>query len=112
MNKRIISEKFLCEIWEKYNFTGCLKTSDGISIEILSKGEKNKDLDGPDYLDAKIKIDYTTFNGDIEIDTEIENWQKHNHHTNKKYNKVILHIVYANTYYENKRKHKIIISSN
>ncbi|MCH8941872.1 MAG: DUF2851 family protein [Bacteroidetes bacterium] len=97
MNKRIISEKFLCEIWEKYNFTGCLKTSDGISIEILSKGEKNKDLDGPDYLDAKIKIDYTTFNGDIEIDTEIENWQKHNHHTNKKYNKVILHIVYANS---------------
>ena len=97
MNKRIISERFLCEIWEKHNFAGCLKTYDGKSIVILSKGEKNKYLDGPDYLDAKIKIDNTTFNGDIEIDTEIENWKNHNHHTNKKYNKVILHIVYTNS---------------
>jgi len=96
LNKRIISEKFLCEIWEKHNFAGSLKTSDGKSIEVLSKGAKNKDLDGPDYLDAKIKINDTTFFGDIEIDTEIGNWKNHNHHTNKKYNKVILHIVYAN----------------
>ncbi|HED08699.1 MAG TPA: DUF2851 family protein [Ignavibacteria bacterium] len=96
MDKRIISEKFLCEIWEKHNFVGNLKTFDGKSIEVLSKGEPNKDLEGPDYLDAKIKIDNTTFSGDIEIDTEIGNWKNHNHHKNKKYNKVILHIVYAN----------------
>ena len=96
MKKEIISEKFLCEIWEKHNFANGLKTADGKSIEILSKGEKNQALGGPDYLNAKIKIDKTTLTGDIEIDTEIENWHYHNHHTNKKYNKVILHIIYTN----------------
>ena len=97
MNKKIISEKFLCEIWEKHDFGKNFKTKDGKSLEILSKGEKNKELGGPDYLNARIKIDNKILIGDIEIDTDISNWQNHNHYTNKKYNKVILHIVYINT---------------
>jgi len=96
LNKKIISEKFLCEIWEKHNFTEGLKTPDGKVIEIISKGVKNKDIDGPDYLDAKIKINGNIQVGDIEIDTEIENWLKHKHHLEKKYNKLILHLVHKN----------------
>lgn len=101
MKKEIISEKFLCEIWEKYNFAEGLQTADGKSIKIMSKGEKNLGIGGPDYLNAKIKIDNKIFTGDIEIDTEIENWHLHNHHKNNKYNKVILHIVYQNNTNEN-----------
>ena len=91
----IISEKFLCEIWEKHRFKEPLVTKDGKSIVIVSKGKKNNDLDGPDYLNAKIKIDDKILIGDIEVDTEISNWEKHNHHKNKKYNKLILHIDYS-----------------
>jgi len=107
MKKRIISEKFLCEIWEKYNINDTMQTEDGKSITILSRGDKNNELDGPDYRNVKIKIDNKTLIGDIEIDTEISNWEKHNHHTNKKFNNIILHVTY-----ENKSKQCFVTTEN
>ena len=62
-------------------------------IEIIDPGTHNKELAGPDFLNARIKFDNITYLGDIEIDTWHSDWKTHGHYFDKKYNKVILHIV-------------------
>lgn len=61
-------------------------------FRILSPGKQNLDS-GPDFFEAKIKIDETVLVGNIEIHLKSSDWYKHGHHTNKDYNNVILHVV-------------------
>jgi hypothetical protein len=91
MNK--IHEKFLCEIWKRQNFIKEIFTSDGQKIIIIDTGQENKELGGPDFKNARIKIGNITFCGDVEIDSTHSDWKNHGHNINKKYNKVILHAV-------------------
>jgi len=58
----------------------------------LSKGILNTDS-GPDFFNAKIKINDTVWAGNIEIHINASDWFKHNHHTDKAYDNVILHVV-------------------
>lgn len=91
-----LNEKFLYEIWKNKNFSKDIFTSDGKQIQIINSGSENTELGGPDFLNAKIKIGNTTFIGDVEIDISHSDWKKHGHYLNKRYNKVILHIVLNN----------------
>lgn len=88
-----INEKFLYEIWENQNFTKELITRDGRNIEVINIGIENKELSGPDFKNARIKIGNITFTGDVEIDIDHADWKSHGHNLNKKYNSVILHAV-------------------
>ncbi len=92
MEKKIkYYEKFLYEIWKEQEFETELLTSDGEKIHIIDTGHENKDLGGPDFLNARIKIGNITYCGDVEIDSFYSDWKNHGHNLNKKYNKVILH---------------------
>ncbi len=49
-------EKFVQEIWKNQNFEKELITKNGQSITILDAGVENKEVGGPDFRNAKIKV--------------------------------------------------------
>jgi hypothetical protein len=88
-----INENFISRIWEggsKYYKN--LLTASGEQLTVIDFGTKNYDS-GPDYLNAKIKIDGKLLIGDVEIHRDFKNWHQHKHHKDPRYNSVILHIV-------------------
>lgn len=91
-----MTENFLQHIWKYHLFDKKnLIASTGEKIEILNIGRINTDA-GPDFFNAKVKIDDTIWAGNIEIHINSSDWIKHSHNTNKAYDNVILHVVYNN----------------
>jgi hypothetical protein len=105
-----IKEKTVYEIWKERKFRKALTTSDLQAIEVVDTGIQNKDLAGPDFLNARIKFGNITYLGDVEIDSKYSDWKSHGHFIDKKYSKVILHITLASenhqpyVYTKDKRK--------
>ena len=91
-----MNEDFLHYIWKYRLFDSkVLSTAIGENIEIIKPGEHNTD-GGPDFLNARIKIEDTIWAGNIEIHLNSSDWLKHNHHKDKAYDNIILHVVYNN----------------
>ncbi|HSM48291.1 MAG TPA: DUF2851 family protein, partial [Draconibacterium sp.] len=85
-------EEFLQYIWENNLFEiDGLQTTDGQPVEIISVGKRNSDS-GPDFFNARVKIDGTIWVGNVEIHRLSSDWERHNHSTNAAYNNVILHV--------------------
>ena len=86
-------ERLLHYVW-KYRLysTTPLFTTDGYSVSVIDPGIPNTDA-GPDFFNAKIKIDDTLWAGSIEIHTKASDWLLHRHNQDKAYDGVILHIV-------------------
>ena len=88
-----IPEAFLHYIWKhKYFHNGNTSTTEGNNIQIIDQGLHNKNA-GPDFFNAKVKIDDTIWAGNIEIHIHSSDWYKHNHHNDKAYDNVILQVV-------------------
>ena len=88
-----MKEDLLHYVWQYGLFeTESLKTTDGEKIEIIDRGRKNDDA-GPDFFNAKIRIGGTLWAGNVEIHISSVDWNRHNHHNDKSYNSVILHVV-------------------
>ena len=68
-----------------------LTTTTGQRLEIIDTGLSNRDA-GPDFFNAKIKLDGVLWVGNIEIHTQASDWFKHGHHQNPVYDNVILHV--------------------
>ena len=49
---------------------------------------------GPDFSEAKIKIENTLWAGNIELHILSSDWKKHNHTGDKHYSNIILHVVW------------------
>ena len=79
-------------IWKNKLFIKENYSFENQKIEIIDVGEQNFDS-GPDFFNAKIKIEDTIWAGNIEIHKNSSDWYAHKHHLNKNYNNVILHIV-------------------
>lgn len=87
-----MKEEFLHYIWNQELFEKNCTAISGEQIEIIHPGTRNHDA-GPDFLNARIKIDETIWAGNIEIHTDSSNWENHGHHQDAGYNNVILHVV-------------------
>ena len=87
-------EDFLHYIWkfQKYELSD-LQTEQGKKITIIHPGYHNEDA-GPDFLNARIKIDRNLWAGSIEIHKHSSEWKQHKHHLDPAYDNVILHVVY------------------
>jgi len=86
-------ENLLRHIWLKQLFDSArLVTTDGRAVRILNAGVLHRGS-GPDFRNATITIGETTFTGDIEFHRTFDDWKLHNHHTDPKYNSIILHVV-------------------
>lgn len=91
-----MKEKLLQFIWQFQYFNSTqLTTSDNEILQILDPGKINHDQ-GPDFREAKIKINNTTWIGNIEIHIKAGSWYLHNHHNDNKFNNIILHVVWEN----------------
>lgn len=89
-----MTEKLLQFIWQFQYFrkTG-LQTATGECIHIIYQGLINFNQ-GPDFLNAIIKIGNTTWAGNIELHIHTSDWKKHRHEGDLHYKNVILHVVW------------------
>ena len=89
-----MTERLLQFIWQFQYFNKReLATTHGEMVQVAFAGQYNTNQ-GPDFSDAKIKIDKTTWAGTVELHIKSSDWNKHNHQSDKNYNNVILHVVW------------------
>lgn len=88
-----MNEKLFQFIWRYQLFNATqLVTTDHQPILIINPGTWNQHA-GPDFLEAKIKIDQTYWIGHIELHLKSSDWIKHDHQTDPRYSNIILHVV-------------------
>lgn len=88
-----MNEDFLQFIWKQNLFSKVnLFSTKGNAIEILDVGKQNFDA-GPDFFDARVKIDNVLWAGNIEIHLKSSLWYSHCHDKDSAYDNVILHVV-------------------
>ena len=79
-------------LWKEKQFNHLsLHAVNGEQLKILTPGWYNRGW-GPDFKDGRILIGDDEFFGDIEIHIDEVSWDKHGHHKDEVYNKVILHV--------------------
>ncbi len=89
-----MKEDFIHYLWRLKRFDlHNLSTTKGEKIIIQNGGEHNTNA-GPDFLNARIQIGETLWAGNVEIHIKSSEWTKHQHHKDKAYNNVILHVVF------------------
>ena len=85
-------EQLLHYIWKHKIFPlQELKTTTGQKVEIIDTGLANTNA-GPDFFNAKVKLNGILWIGNVEIHERSSDWLKHGHHTDATYDSVILHI--------------------
>ena len=86
-------EQLLHYLWKYrlYRPSG-LTTTQGDTLEIIDPGLENTDA-GPDFFNAKIRINGTVWAGSVEIHQKALDWLAHGHSADKAYENVILHVV-------------------
>lgn len=97
-------EQLLHYVWKHKIFPlKELKTTTGQQVEVIDTGLANTDA-GPDFFNAKLKLDGVLWIGNIEIHERSSDWFKHGHHADAGYNSVILHIARYGNQQEQWRK--------
>jgi len=99
-----MNELFLHFVW-KYQLLDHSKllTANGEKVTIINAGTHNINS-GPDFSFAKTEIGTTLWAGNIEIHLKASDWFKHKHQQDKKYDNIILHVVYENDLSEEQSK--------
>ena len=69
-----------------------LRTTDGRVVEVVNPGIYNHDA-GPDFFNAKVKIDGQLWVGNVEVHIHSSDWHRHHHDNDEAYQNVILHVV-------------------
>jgi len=87
------TETFIQFIWKHRLYSGkSLCTTCGQNLEVAYPGEQNLHA-GPDFFNARIKLDQMIWAGNVEVHRRASDWYKHGHHLDPAYNNVILHVV-------------------
>jgi hypothetical protein len=91
-----MSEAFLHFLWQhKLYKPGVFYTSNRKQMEVVHPGLSNSDA-GPDFFNAKIKLDGMLWAGNVEIHHKASEWVRHRHHCDPLYDNVVLHVVLIN----------------
>ncbi|MBD5366099.1 MAG: DUF2851 family protein [Bacteroides sp.] len=86
-------EKLMQYLWQhKLQIKPRMSTVDGKTLQVIDPGRLNTDS-GPDFFNAKIKIDGQLWVGNVEIHVRASDWFKHGHDKDRAYDSVILHVV-------------------
>ncbi len=87
-------EKLMQYVWQhRLLRPGPMSTVDGRSVQIVDPGLLNEGS-GPDFFNAKVRIDGDMWVGNVEIHVRASDWMRHGHHNDRAYDSVILHVVY------------------
>ena len=92
-----MTEDYLHFIWKKkripkFNF----RLNTGQNLTIINVGEHNEHESGPDFKYGATEIEGVRHHGHIEMHVKSSDWYKHNHHLDRSYDNVILHVVFEN----------------
>lgn len=88
-----MQETLLHYVWKHSLFDQKYYLADsGEQIKIIHPGQHNTD-GGPDFTNARIKINDTTWAGNVEIHVKASDWHNHRHQENPAYDNTILHVV-------------------
>jgi hypothetical protein len=91
-----MTEKLLHFIWQFQYFNNIdLVTIAGEELLIVNPGMYNTNQ-GPDFSNARIKIDEKVWIGTVELHLATSDWNRHGHEDDKNYTNVILHVVWEN----------------
>ncbi|MEX2230561.1 MAG: DUF2851 family protein [Cyclobacteriaceae bacterium] len=89
-----MNESFLHYIWQfQYFDKKDLRSSTGEEIVIFNPGNKNTHA-GPDFYNAKLKIESIEWAGSVEIHIHSSGWYEHKHQEDPAYENVVLHVVW------------------
>lgn len=89
-----MTEEFLHFVWKYGLFDRSgLITDTGESVEVIHLGEHNSDA-GPDFQNARVRIGNTLWAGNVEIHLRSADWFAHDHHSDRAYDNVVLHVVH------------------
>ena len=89
-----MKEDFLHFLWKHQKFLQTnRKTTQGVDLQVVSQGIHNKHA-GPDFSNARLKIDSLDWVGHVEIHLKSSDWFAHQHQTDSNYDAVILHVVW------------------
>ncbi len=85
-------EQLLHYVWKHKLFPLVeLKTTDGKPVEVIDPGLHNHNS-GPDFFNAKVKINHTLWVGNVEIHDKSSDWFLHGHDKDQAYDNVVLHV--------------------
>ena len=88
-----MKEALLHYAWQhKLFYINDLVTVNGEALEVIDVGQLNRDA-GPDFFNAKVKIDGTIWAGNVEIHLKSSDWFRHHHEQDIHYQSIILHVV-------------------
>lgn len=89
-----MTEKLFHYIWRfQYFNRQALATTGGEPIEVIHPGQHNHQQ-GPDFLQARIRIGKTLLAGSVELHLRTSDWNRHQHSGDPNYHNVVLHVVY------------------
>lgn len=89
-----MKEDLLQFIWKfQYFNSNELRCTDGDAVQIIHPGTYNSNQ-GPDFKEAKIKINNILWSGNVELHINSSHWHTHHHSDDTNFNNVILHVVW------------------
>jgi Protein of unknown function (DUF2851) len=86
-----MTELQLQSLWFAGEFGNAFWCTEEKNVVIRDFGNWNSGA-GPDFTGCTVVIDGETLHGDIELDPDLRDWDRHNHATNPDYNQVVLHL--------------------
>ena len=96
-----MNERLLQFIWQfQYFNKNDLSTTADEKLQIIIPGLFNSNQ-GPDFLQATIRLGTTKWVGNIELHLKTTDWKRHRHEKDNNYRNVILHVVWENDAEEN-----------
>ncbi len=69
-----------------------LRTTEGDAVTVEMPGRLNR-ASGPDFSGARVSVGGLAWAGDVEIHRTSADWERHGHHTDPAYDRVVLHVV-------------------
>lgn len=86
-----IQESLLYQCWINYARSGATLFCSGHRLRIIQAGRLNL-ARGPDFTASRFELDGCLYQGDVELHVKAEDWYRHQHHLDRIYNGVVLHI--------------------
>lgn len=89
-----MNESFLHYVWQYQYFNKeDLRCNTGEAIIVIRPGFRNTHA-GPDFHDAKLRLDGMEWAGSVELHILSSGWRQHRHHEDPAYENVVLHVVW------------------